>query len=108
MFSRANALIAVMAAIIAVLAWALVYYARDELELTAEHAEEEIETPSAAAESGGFAVVRVSAESQKASGIQTAALDSRSSSCAGAISPRSPSGARCAPAQPTVAASTSA
>jgi hypothetical protein len=80
MFSRANALIAVMAAIIAVLAWALVYYARDELELTAEHAEEEIETPSAAAESGGFAVVRVSAESQKASGIQTAALDTATSS----------------------------
>ena len=33
---RSTLLIAIMAAIIAVLAWALVYFARDELDLQAE------------------------------------------------------------------------
>jgi hypothetical protein len=85
MFSRSNTLIAVMATIIAALAWALVYFARDELELTAERPEEEIETPSAVGEAGGFAIVRVSAESQKASGIQTAALGPATSSAAAEV-----------------------
>jgi hypothetical protein len=81
--SRNTLLIAVMAVVIAVLAVALVYFARDELELTAEHPEEEIETPSAVGEQGGFATVSVSPESQKASGIETAGLkQARSTSAA--------------------------
>ena len=62
-------LVATMAVVIAALTVALVYFARDELGLTAEHPEEEIETPSAVGEVDGFATVSVSAESQKASGM---------------------------------------
>jgi hypothetical protein len=81
----ANLVIAAMALVIAVLAWALVYYARDEFELTGERVEEEIETPSAVGEDGGFATVGVSAESQQASGIETARLAAATSSAAAEV-----------------------
>ena len=83
--ARSNLLIATMAVIIAALAWALVYFARDELELTAERPEEEIETPSAVGEDGGFATVSVAAESQKASGIATAILEEAKSTAAAEV-----------------------
>lgn len=71
---RRNLLIAAMAMVIAVLVWALVFYARDEFELVAEEPEEEIEVASAVGEAGGHAVVSLSPESQHASGLRTAAL----------------------------------
>jgi hypothetical protein len=83
--SRSTLLIGAMAVVIAVLAVALVYFARDELGLTAERPEEEIATPSAVGEAGGFATVSVSAESQKASGIATAALEAARSSAAAEV-----------------------
>jgi hypothetical protein len=83
--SPSSLVIAAMAVIIAVLAVALVYFARDELALTAERPEEEIATPSAVAEEGGFAAVSVSAESQKASGIATAELKAAHSSAAAEV-----------------------
>jgi len=75
-FDRTTILIGVMALIIAVLAWAVVYYARDELELQAEGEEEAIPTQSTVGSEGGFATVRVTPESQKATGLETAALRS--------------------------------
>lgn len=72
--TRSAVIIAVMAAIIAVLAWALVYYARDEFELQAEGVEEEIPTASTIGMRDGYSTVAVSSESQKASGIETAKL----------------------------------
>lgn len=72
--SRSSVIIAVMAVVIAVLAWAVVYFARDEFNLTATRAEDEIPTRSAIAEKEGFATVKVSPASQKASGIVTAPL----------------------------------
>ncbi len=71
---RSTLLIAIMAAIIAVLAWALVYFARDELNLQAEGQEEAIPTPSTVGSDGGFATVSVTTESQKATGLTTASL----------------------------------
>ncbi len=75
-------LIVAMALTIAVLVVALVYFARDELNITAEHPEEAIPSSSAVKEEGGFAEVTVSAESQKASGMLTAALAEASSTAA--------------------------
>ena len=71
---RRNVLIAVMALVIAALVWALVFYARDEFDLVAEEPEEEIEVPSAVSEEGGYVIVTLSPESQKASGLRTAVL----------------------------------
>ena len=71
---RSTLVIAAMGVIIAVLAWAVVYFARDELELTSRAQEEDIATASAVGADGGFAVVTVSPESQQASGLQTAPL----------------------------------
>jgi hypothetical protein len=73
--TRSGVVIAVMAGIIAVLAWALVYYARDEFELQAEGMEEEIPTASTVGTDGGYSTVGVSPESQKATGIETARLE---------------------------------
>jgi hypothetical protein len=73
-FSASHAIIAVMAVIIAVLSWTLIYFARDELRGEPAGHEDEIETTSAAGIDGGRAVVRVPAESQKASGIATQPL----------------------------------
>ena len=72
--SRSSLIIAAMALIIAALCWALVYYGRDEFKLTAERRDDDIPTRSALSVDDGYAVVRISAESQTASGIVTAAL----------------------------------
>ena len=73
-FTVSHAIIALLSAVIVVLSWALVYFARDELRWGSEHQEEEIETPNTAAVEGGRAIVRASAESQSASGIDTRPL----------------------------------
>lgn len=72
--TRSGVVITLMAAVIAVLSWALVYFARDELDLIAEREEEEIPTASAVSTEAGHAVIKLSAQSQAASGIATAAL----------------------------------
>jgi hypothetical protein len=81
-FTVSHAIIAVMAIIIAVLSWTLIYFARDELHGEPGGHEDEIETTSAAGIDGGRAVVRVPTESQKASGIATQALKAGSSEAA--------------------------
>jgi hypothetical protein len=75
-----HAVIALMALVIAVLSWTLVYFARDELSLHGDDYEDEIETAATAGVENGRAVVRVSAESQAASGIVTRALATAESS----------------------------
>lgn len=72
--SATHILIGTMALVIAVLSWALVFFARDEIRPAAGPRLENIETPSGAGSKGGRAVVRVSAASQKASGIATRPL----------------------------------
>jgi len=67
--SAYTAVIAAMAAVIAVLLWAVVYFARDELGLAEDRSEEEVVAESAAAAKAGFAAVRVPRESQAASGL---------------------------------------
>ena len=67
--SRTHVIVGAMAVVIAVLTWALIYYARDEFGATPEEREESIETTSTAGLENGRAVVRVPPESQKASGI---------------------------------------
>jgi hypothetical protein len=62
-------IIASMAVIIAMLAWALVYFARDELHLTATAPEDEIPVQSGLSQRGGSAAVHLPKESQAASGI---------------------------------------
>ena len=57
-----------MALVIAVLAWALVYFGRDELHLVAKAPENDIPVHSALSVKGGFAAVRLGKESQEASG----------------------------------------
>lgn len=80
--TRSHALIAAMAAVIAVLIWALIYFARDELGALPEQRQDEIETPSTAGLEDGRPIVRVSPESQKASGIEVWALKPGSSDAA--------------------------
>lgn len=72
--SASHVLIALMALIIAALSWALVYFARDELKFSDGEYEEAIETPHTASVENGRALVRVSAQSQVASGIATQEL----------------------------------
>jgi len=74
--SRTSVIIAAMAVVIAVLACAVVYFAREALHLVSEAEQERIATPSAVGEQEGFAVVTVSPESQQASGLQSAPLQS--------------------------------
>ena len=81
-FTASHAIIAVMAIIIAVLSWTLIYFARDGLRGAPGGHEDEIETTSAAGIDGGRAVVHVPTESQKASGIATQALKAGSSEAA--------------------------
>jgi hypothetical protein len=81
-FTASHAIIVVMAVIIAVLSWTLIYFARDELRGEPAGHEDEIETASAAGIDGGRAVVRVPPESQKASGIATQALKASRSEAA--------------------------
>ena len=73
-FTASHAIIAVMAVAIAALSWTLIYFARDELRGVPAGHVNEIETKSAAGIDSGRAVVRVPAESQKASGIATQVL----------------------------------
>ena len=79
---RSTLIIAVMGAIIAALAWALVYFARDEFSRMSEAEDESIPTSSAVRQEHGFAVVSISPESQKASGVETALLQSAQSQAA--------------------------
>lgn len=67
--------IASMAVVIAVLAWALVYFGRDELHLAAKAPEDEIPVHSAISRKDGFAAVRLGKESQEASGIAVRTLE---------------------------------
>ena len=64
-----------MAVVIAALAWALVYFGRDELHLTAKVPENEIPVRSALGMQGGSAAVRLPKESQEASGITVRTLE---------------------------------
>lgn len=81
-FTASHAIIAVMAVIIAVLSWTLIYFARDKLGGEAAGHEDEIESTSAAGIDDGRAVVRVPTEGQKASGIATQALKAGTSEAA--------------------------
>lgn len=81
-FTASHAIIAVMAVIIAVLSWTLIYFARDELGGEPAGHEDEIESTSAAGIDDGRAVVRVPTEGQKASGIATQALKAGTSEAA--------------------------
>lgn len=73
-FQRHHAIIALMALIIAALAFALIFYARDELRWTAERPEESIPSASGVKDDDGEPAVTVTPASQKASGIVTVAL----------------------------------
>ncbi len=73
-FSSSHIVIALMAVVIAVLSWTLIYISRDQLRLHGEEVEEEIEIESTASVEGGRAIVRVDVQSQAASGIRTAQL----------------------------------
>jgi len=66
--------IALMAIVIAVLSWTLIYVSRDKLRLHDDEIEEEIEIESAASVQDGRAIVHVDAQSQAASGILTRPL----------------------------------
>ncbi|HTT40500.1 MAG TPA: hypothetical protein VMH32_22830 [Burkholderiales bacterium] len=66
--------IAVMAVVMAVLFWAVIYFGRDELRLTTAAPQDELPVRSAVTSEEGHAAVRVSMESQRASGIVTRAL----------------------------------
>jgi hypothetical protein len=70
----AHAIIAVMAGVITLLSWALIYYSRDELGTQAEKRDEQIKAVSTARVDGGRPVVRLSVQSQDAAGIAVQAL----------------------------------
>lgn len=72
--TRSHIVVGAMAAVIAVLLWALIYYARDEFGAAPEERDEAIETASTAGVEDGRPVVRVTPDSQKASGIAVEAL----------------------------------
>lgn len=75
--------IAAMAIIIAVLSWALIYFARDELRGgTAEAEQEEIQTASGARFEEGRPLVQLSAQSQAAAGVTVQALKAARSQAA--------------------------
>lgn len=69
-----TATIAAMAAVIAVLVWALIYFARDELGLAEDRPEEDIVAESSAAAKASFAAVHVPKQSQAASGLAVRSL----------------------------------
>lgn len=74
--SRSTLVIALLVLVIVVLSWALVFYARDEFDLSSkdEASAESIPANSALQSRDGRAAIVLSAQSQKASGIETAAL----------------------------------
>lgn len=69
-------IIALMAVVIAILSWTLIYVSRDQLRLHEDEVEEEIETESTATVEAGRAIVRVDVQSQAASGIRVQPLRS--------------------------------
>jgi hypothetical protein len=71
-----HAIIAVMAVVITLLSWALIYYSRDELGTQAEKHDDQIKSVSTAGVEDGRPVVRISAQSQKAAGIAVQTLKS--------------------------------
>ena len=71
-----HAIIAVMAVVITLLSWALIYYSRDELGTQAEKHDDRIKSVSTAGVEDGRPVVRISAQSQKAAGIAVQTLKS--------------------------------
>ncbi|MFN0040850.1 MAG: hypothetical protein ACKVP2_15160 [Burkholderiales bacterium] len=73
-FDRHAAVISLLLAIIILLVWALVFYARDEFNLGVAHEEEEVEAKSALETRDGQVAVKLSARSRQASGIETATL----------------------------------
>ena len=75
-FTASHIIIALMALVIAVLSWTLIYVSRDELRLHDEEIEEEIEIESTAFVEAGRPIVRVDLQSQQASGIVTQPLRS--------------------------------
>ena len=75
-FTGSHAIIALMAGVIAVLSWALIYVSRDQLRLHDEEIDEQIETESTASVEDGRAIVRVDVQSQATSGIRVQPLQS--------------------------------
>ena len=71
-------IIATMAVIIAALTWALIFYARDELDLMTAVPEDEIPLRSSVSSEEGYARVQISKESQAASGIAVQVLETAS------------------------------
>lgn len=78
--SRLLLVIALQAALIIGLTWALVYFARDEYNAIVEREEEEIETASRVGAQDGAAMVKLSAQERQANGIETRPLQGQSSS----------------------------
>ena len=71
-------IIVLQTVIIVVLAWLLVFYGKDEYEAYQRQDDDEIKTPSRVTQEQGAAIVTLSAEAQKASGISVEALKSAS------------------------------
>ena len=71
---RQSWIIAVLAIVIAMLSWALVYFAKDELKLATVTPDESIRTRSALKDQQGHAALELSPAVQQASGIVTAQL----------------------------------
>jgi hypothetical protein len=74
-FINRTVIIAAMAVVAAVLLWAVVYVARDELRLTRVKPEDELPVHSTVGTEDGFTSVRVTKESQALSGIVTGKLE---------------------------------
>jgi len=68
-------IIAVMAVVMAALFWGVVYFGRDELRLSISAPQDELPVRSSVATENGYAAVRISKESQAASGIATRDLE---------------------------------
>jgi hypothetical protein len=71
----AHAVIAIMAVVIALLSWALIYFSRDELGTQAKGHEDDVKIVSMAGQDDGRPVVKLSPQSQKAAGIVVTGLD---------------------------------
>lgn len=72
--SGRDIVISLMAIVIAALSWTLIYVSRDDLRIRSDEYEEEIEIDTSATVEDGRAVVRVSAQSQAASGIRVESI----------------------------------
>jgi len=77
---RASAVvISVMAIMIAVLLWAVIYFARDEWHLKADQRDDDLPVRSHVGADNGFATVQVSEPGQRASGIVTHEIEEATS-----------------------------